>query len=107
MELRIGFIEEVKGIIENSRIDAIRSVDHVRVKMYWELGRKIFEEEQKGEKRAEYGIFLLKIFQMNCLQFMVNQLVSVNLKDIDSFINCSQLRPHCGRNLVGHITSYY
>ena len=60
MELRIGFIEEVKGIIENSRIDAIRSVDHVRVKMYWELGRKIIEEEQKGEKRAEYGKFLLK-----------------------------------------------
>lgn len=60
MELRIGFIEEVKGIIENSRIDAIRSVDHVRVKMYWELGRKIFEEEQKEEKRAEYGKFLLK-----------------------------------------------
>ena len=60
MELRIGFIEEIKGIIENSRIDAIRSVDHVRVKMYWELGRKIFEEEQKGKERAKYGEFLLK-----------------------------------------------
>lgn len=28
--------------------------------MYWQLGRKIFEEEQKGEKRAEYGKFLLQ-----------------------------------------------
>lgn len=60
MELRIGFIEEVKGIIENSQVDAIRSVDHVRVKMYWKLGRKIVEEEQLGKERAEYATFLLK-----------------------------------------------
>jgi len=60
MELRIGFIEEVKGIIANSREDAIRSVDNVRVKMYWKLGRKIVEEEQQGKERAEYAKFLLK-----------------------------------------------
>lgn len=67
MELRIGFIEEVKGIIENSRIDAIRSVDHVRVKMYWELGRKIVEEEQQGKERAKYGDFLLTTLSKNLL----------------------------------------
>lgn len=60
MKLRNGFLEEVKGIIENSRERAIRSVDHVRVQMYWELGRKIVEEEQMGSERAEYGIYLLK-----------------------------------------------
>ena len=60
MELRDEFINEVKGIIEQSRFKAIRSVDHVRVRMYWELGRKIVEEEQQGKERAEYGDFLLK-----------------------------------------------
>ena len=30
------------------------------VRMYWELGRKIVEEEQHGKERAEYGDFLLK-----------------------------------------------
>ena len=67
MELRIGFIEEVKGIIENSREDAIRSVDHVRVKMYWKLGRKIVEEEQLGKERAKYGDFLLTTLSSNLL----------------------------------------
>jgi len=67
MELRIGFIEEVKGIIENSREDAIRSVDHVRVKMYWKLGRKIVEEEQLGKERAKYGDFLLTTLSKNLL----------------------------------------
>jgi hypothetical protein len=60
MELRNGFIQEVKGIIDNSREKAIRSVDYIRVRMYWELGRKIVEEEQQGKNRAEYGKFLIK-----------------------------------------------
>lgn len=60
MDLRKVFVEEVKGIIEHSRTQAIRSVDHVRVKMYWELGRKIVEEEQQGRDRAEYGKFLIR-----------------------------------------------
>jgi hypothetical protein len=37
MELRDGFVDEIKSIIEQSRVKAIRSVDHIRVKMYWEL----------------------------------------------------------------------
>ena len=60
MKLRNGFIQEVKGIIDSSREKAIRSVDHIRVRMYWELGRKIIEEEQQGKNRAEYGKFLIK-----------------------------------------------
>ncbi len=60
MDLRKGFVEEVKDIIEDSRVKAIRAVDHVRVKMYWELGRKIVEEEQHGMGRAEYGAYLIK-----------------------------------------------
>ena len=58
--MRNEFISEVKGVIEQSRLKAIRSVDHIRVRMYWELGRRIVEEEQGGKERAEYGDFLLK-----------------------------------------------
>ncbi len=60
MDLRSDFINEVKGIIEQSRFKAIRSVDHVRVRMYWELGRKIVEEEQRGNIRAKYKEFIIK-----------------------------------------------
>ena len=60
MDLRSDFINEVKGIIEQSREKAIRSVDHIRVRMYWELGRKIVEEEQHGKERAEYRKYLIK-----------------------------------------------
>jgi DUF1016 N-terminal domain len=61
MELRNKFTSEIKGLIEQSRLKAIRSVDHIRVRMYWELGRKIVEEEQSGQKRAKYSTYLLEI----------------------------------------------
>ena len=42
-------------IIETARSNAVRSVDFCRVQMYWNLGKRIFEEEQQGKERADYG----------------------------------------------------
>lgn len=28
--------------------------------MYWHIGKRIFEEEQEGKERADYGTFLIK-----------------------------------------------
>ena len=38
----------------------MRSVDFCRVQMYWNLGKRIFEEEQQGKKRADYGAYIVK-----------------------------------------------
>ena len=53
-------IKEIRHIIEKSRINAIRSVNFERVLMYHSIGKKIFEEEQGGKKRAGYGKRLIK-----------------------------------------------
>ncbi len=53
-------ISDIKQIIEQSRESAIRSVDFVRVQMYWHIGERIFVEEQQGKDRADYGRFLIK-----------------------------------------------
>lgn len=58
--LRSGFLSEVKGIIQQARTNAVRSVDFCRVQMYWALGKRILEEEQDGKERADYGTYLLK-----------------------------------------------
>lgn len=52
--------DEVREIIASARQNAIRSVDFCRVQMYWNIGQRIFETEQKGKERAEYGSYLLK-----------------------------------------------
>ncbi|MDE5544109.1 MAG: PDDEXK nuclease domain-containing protein [Bacteroidales bacterium] len=53
-------LNDVKQIIDTSRLNAVRSVDFCRVQMYWNIGRRIFEEEQQGKERADYGAYLIK-----------------------------------------------
>ncbi|MBR5781424.1 MAG: DUF1016 family protein [Bacteroidales bacterium] len=53
-------LDDIKGIINNARQNALRSVDFCRVQMYWNIGKRIFEEEQNGKERADYGTYLLK-----------------------------------------------
>lgn len=55
-----GFINEVKDIINAARANAVRSVDFCRVQMYWSIGKRIFEKEQQGKERAEYGKYLIR-----------------------------------------------
>lgn len=54
------FLNDIRGIIDAARAHAVRSVDFCRVQMYWQLGRRIFEEEQQGKERADYGSYLIK-----------------------------------------------
>lgn len=53
-------LDDARKIIEISRSNAVRSVDFCRVQMYWNLGRRIFEEEQQKKERADYGSYLVK-----------------------------------------------
>ena len=54
------FIDDIRAIINTARSNAMRSVDFQRVQMYWHLGKRIFEEEQQGKQRANYGTYLIK-----------------------------------------------
>lgn len=51
---------DIKSIINRSKEKALRAVDHERTLMYWHIGKRIFEEEQSGKDRAEYGTYLIK-----------------------------------------------
>ena len=54
------FLDDIRKIIDAARNQAVRSVDFCRVQMYWHMGKRIFEEEQQGKDRADYGIYLIK-----------------------------------------------
>lgn len=53
-------LEDARKIIETAQSNAARSVDYCRVQMYWNLGKRIFEEEQQGKERADYGAYIVK-----------------------------------------------
>ena len=55
-----NFLLDLKFIIADASLNAIRSVDFHRTVMYWKIGERIFNEEQHGKERADYGNYLIK-----------------------------------------------
>lgn len=60
MLINQSLIQEVRNIIFHSRDNAVRSVNWERTIMYWQIGKRIFEEEQEGKDRADYGTYLIR-----------------------------------------------
>ena len=50
-----AFITDICSIIDNGRRTAYESVGNIMIQTYWNVGKRIVEEEQKGNERAEYG----------------------------------------------------
>jgi predicted nuclease of restriction endonuclease-like (RecB) superfamily len=55
-ELAVGScLERVRQILEGARRGALLAVNSAMLTAYWEIGREIVEEEQRGQERATYG----------------------------------------------------
>jgi len=52
--------KDIQQLILSARAKAVKAVDFERVRLYWSIGKRIVEEEQGGEQRAEYGKKLIK-----------------------------------------------
>ena len=46
---------DIRSIIENGRKMAYAAAGQAAIATYWNVGRRIVEEEQNGRARAEYG----------------------------------------------------
>lgn len=55
-----NFIDDIRALINEARKQVVHTVNTVMVATYWEIGRRIVEEEQNGKERAEYGKYLIK-----------------------------------------------
>ena len=52
---------DVRNIIENGLRKVYQNANTVTVLTYWQVGRRIVEEEQQGERRAEYGAQIINL----------------------------------------------
>jgi len=78
-------IQDIQRIIFQSRERAVRSVNTERVLMYWQIGKRIFEEEQNGKDRAEYGLYLIKNLSEKLREDFGNGFSPRNLELMRSF----------------------
>lgn len=60
MNIETAFLENVSELLIQARKNVKTAVNLSMVYAYYEVGRRIVLEEQKGKGRAEYGTFLMK-----------------------------------------------
>lgn len=51
---------DIQQLIQAARDKVYQAANFEMVKAYWEIGKRIVQEEQQGEERAEYGKYLIK-----------------------------------------------
>lgn len=58
--INVDFYNRIAELLKSARKSVVQAVNKTMLYTYFEIGRMIVEEEQKGEKRAEYGKKILK-----------------------------------------------
>lgn len=56
----ISLITDLRSIIEQGKRQAYSAINATMISTYWNVGKRIVEEEQHGEARAEYGEYIAK-----------------------------------------------
>ena len=76
---------DIKNIIELSRKKIVSSINSTMTTTYFLIGKRIVEEEQGGEKRAEYGKSLIKNLSIRLTESYGKGFSETNLKQMKNF----------------------
>ena len=80
-----NYIQEIKQILAEARQKAYNAINFAMVEAYWHIGKRIVEEEQKGEKRAAYGKDILKELSKELASEFGKGFSSPNLRNFRQF----------------------
>jgi predicted nuclease of restriction endonuclease-like (RecB) superfamily len=89
----------IRGLIEDARNKAYRSVNTLMVKSYWEIGRMICEEEQQGKERAGYGSFIINHLSKRLSKAYGKGFDDSNLRHMRAFYTGFSIRDAVRRKL--------
>ena len=78
-------VADILQIVSDGRDRAYAAVNVSMVETYWNVGRRIVQEEQKGELRAEYGTQLLKGLSARLTKELGKGFTERNLRNFRSF----------------------
>jgi predicted nuclease of restriction endonuclease-like (RecB) superfamily len=82
-----GVLGKVIGLLNKARTEIVSNVNKTMVYTYYEIGRIIVEEEQKGKGRAEYGQQLIEELSVKLSKEFGKGFSSTNIKQMRSFFN--------------------
>jgi predicted nuclease of restriction endonuclease-like (RecB) superfamily len=87
-----GIYTEIKIILEKAKEFVYKSVNFSMVHAYWNIGRIIFHEEQKGSSRSDYGSHLLEYLSKKLSSDFGRGFSVTNLKYMRMFYKAFQNR---------------
>lgn len=81
----IALARDVAQLLEEARRTSARAINAVMTATYWEVGRRIVEFEQRGEKRAGYGEALIARLAADLTTKLGRGFGEVNLSQMKRF----------------------
>ncbi|MFO7668022.1 MAG: PDDEXK nuclease domain-containing protein [Bacteroidales bacterium] len=77
--------QRIRDILENARRKVYRKANTEMLRAYWNVGREIVVEEQKGQERAKYGKGLIKDLTLRLTKEYGRGFTETNLKYMRQF----------------------
>ncbi len=89
-------IGQLRQLVRSSRDQALKTVDVIQARTYWEIGHHIVEFEQQGQERAAYGSRLLSSLAQTLTAEFGRGFDASNLRNMrlfyQAFPKCDALR---------------
>lgn len=99
-------ISDIKNLIAAGQNVAYNAANRAMIMTYWNIGKRIVEEEQSGAERAEYGKRLIPVLSAELTKEFGNSYSSRNLHYYRKFYHCfpdSEILTRVFKILIGHI----
>ncbi len=80
-----NFYSSIREILSKARQKAYTAVNFAMVEAYWQIGKRIVEQEQEGRERAGYGEYLIKSLSIELKNEWGNGFSVANLKNFRQF----------------------
>jgi len=80
-----NFVIEIKTLLNQARNKVYKSVNSIMTQTYFEIGKRIVQEEQRGKSRADYGKNLLKNLSDELTKEFGKGFSVANLKNMRQF----------------------
>lgn len=81
----VGFVSDLKAIVYTAKAKAYQAADLYNVASNWLVGRRIVEQEQHGEARAQYGKHVIEIASLALTEEFGKGYSIANLKSFRKF----------------------
>ncbi|MCL1856505.1 MAG: PDDEXK nuclease domain-containing protein [Kiritimatiellaeota bacterium] len=79
------FFNEIAALLTTARSSTYRVVNAIMVETYWNVGRRIVEQEQNGNVRADYGDYLISGLSRHLTDIFGKGFSEANLKNMRQF----------------------